>query len=835
MYRLQRSAANWRLKGDQNNAYFHAMASARKRRNLIESVLVDGSDVCDHNSKARAFHSFFCSLMGAASPDSGLLENLEWSMLYPTSGTFPVNLAEPISDQEIRRTISDWPSNKSPGPDGYTGEFYKFFLEEMIPDISQTLNNALSSGSLSPLNSSYIALVPKVEAPTETTDFRPVSIIHSMQRILSKILASRFTPHIDQLITLSQSGFIPGRNIIENFLYAQQVIQFANKEKIQIGVFKADLHKAFDTLNWDFIQKVLLAIGLPPLFIAWIMNCILQGNSRVIVNGIAGRKINLKRGVRQGDPFSPYLFIVAFDFFSRWLKSLARSGALSLPFPQMQPALFYADDSVIFFKPCTEQVRFLKMILLALQFISGLALNRNKSDLMVTHLDEELVIALSQEMGCRPSKFPIRYLGLPLSDKKLKKQSYLPLIAKLKSKLNSWKAPFLSSAGRLVLINSCITSMPLYFMSAFQVPKWVLKEIDTIRMNFFWQGNSMDRRRLIMVPWDTICTPKKQGGLGVINLRDMNTALLAKHLWNWMSSRDNLCSQLVATLQNNRTTLVPIFSPLQKEFQSIAPMLVPLITAISGDGKNILFWHHNWGLGTLKYRYEDLYSFAFNPNLTLSRFVADWHNNATIFRNTLHGSRSASAQWHSLQQSLSHNLTLPLTTNRDSFRWNLNSDGMFSVNSIYNFFKKFPKHSSCLLHLWKLKIPPRMKVFVWQMSLNKIVTVDNLKKRGWQQASFCTLCASDEETAKHLFNSCKLFNEVLQKASDYSPLFTNFDFTSNPQFLADSTKPLIHREIMGILCFILWRERCNRIFSESSQSVAALAEQIFSEWEALRR
>ncbi|KAJ1703332.1 hypothetical protein LUZ63_003111 [Rhynchospora breviuscula] len=88
-----------------------------------------------------------------------------------------------------------------------------------------------------------------------------------MHRILSKIPASRFTPHIEQLVTRSQCGFIPGRNIMENFLYAQQLLHFANKENIQLGVLKADLHKAFDTLNWSFIRKVLAAIGLPPQFI----------------------------------------------------------------------------------------------------------------------------------------------------------------------------------------------------------------------------------------------------------------------------------------------------------------------------------------------------------------------------------------------------------------------------------------------------------------------------------------------------------------------------------------------------------------------------------------
>ncbi|KAJ1699592.1 hypothetical protein LUZ63_008104 [Rhynchospora breviuscula] len=166
----------------------------------------------------------------------------------------------------------------------------------------------------------------------------------------------------------------------------------------------------------------------------------------------------------------------------------------------------------------------------------------------------------------------------------------------------------------------------------------------------------------------------------------------------------------------------------------------------------------------LKFLLEDLFSFAINQELTLSQFMSDWRSNTHLFRNSLHTSLSASAQWLSLQLSLDSNPTLALATDRDSFRWNLNSNGIFSVNSFYRFQKEFPKHKSLLFQLWKLNIPPRMKIFAWQLSLNKIATLDNLKKRGWQLPSFCTLCASDEETADHMFNSCKLFKDVLQLA-----------------------------------------------------------------------
>ncbi|KAJ1690173.1 hypothetical protein LUZ63_014328 [Rhynchospora breviuscula] len=585
-------------------------------------------------------------------------------------------------------------------------------------------------------------------------------------------------------------------------------------------------------LNWNFLQKVLLAVGFPEQWVGWILNCVLQGTSRVIVNGIAGRTIKLRRGVRQGDPISPYLFILAFDFLARWLKSLVRSGALLLPFANIQPALFYADDSIIFFKPCTQQVHFLKMVLLVFQSISGLALNRTKSDLMITYANDTLVAEMAIAMGCRPATFPIKYLGLSLSDKRLRKSDYFPLIDRIRTKLASWSAGLLSYAGRLVLVNACLTAMPLFFMSAFLVPKWVTKEIDKLRMRFFWHGTS-DARKLVMVSWEKICTPKKQGGLGVLSFTEMNKALLARWLWCWISNKDNMWPTLAATLQNNQISMVPEFSPLRGAFLEILPILNIAVIVNPGDGSSILFWHHNWGNGVLKYALADLYSFAIEGNITLLEFRNKLLTNEQVFLEALSTSNSAMQQWYSLQHLLSLQ-TLSATRTKDNFRFSMNTDGAFSVKTVYKLQKTFPKTDSLLYSVWRLKIPPRMKIFIWQMAQNKIATIDNLKKRGWSLANRCILCAQQEESVKHMFNVCPFFQLTVRKATQHSSLFSSLSFSTNAEFLLDGTGVNVHRELMAILCFIIWRERCSRIFREIQQPINLLVDQIFLEWHSLQ-
>jgi Reverse transcriptase (RNA-dependent DNA polymerase) len=189
---------------------------------------------------------------------------------------------------------------------------------------------------------------------------------------------------MEKLIHPSQTGFMKNRHINEGFLYAQELVITTKRQNTQIALFKADIHKAFDTLSLQYLRYVLEAKGFSLEWIRWIMKAVLPEKSQVLLNSVAGKVIELRRGVRQGDPLSPYFFILAADFLPVWIDALIQQGLIEKPFPQCRQCLLYADDTLFFLQPQEQQIMLLKFFLDIYTQLSSLTVNLQKSEMLVT-------------------------------------------------------------------------------------------------------------------------------------------------------------------------------------------------------------------------------------------------------------------------------------------------------------------------------------------------------------------------------------------------------------------------------------------------------------------
>lgn len=249
-----------------------------------------------------------------------------------------------------------------------------------------------------------------------------------------------------------------------------------------------------------------------------------------MINGFPKEFFEGNRGIRQGDPFYPYEFIIAVEILSRMVKKAENCGMLEgfstndgnprVPFIQ------FADDSLFLLNDDPEEFRNLRCIVLILETISGLKVNLRKSKLFLVG-DLLNLEALSSIMGCKMEALPTTYLGLSLGGKSSSKAIWNSVIKRLERRLSSWKGSYLSKGCNLVLLRSVLSSPPTYFLSLFVAPKSISNKIEQMQRNFLWQ-NELGVRKIKWVSWEEICNPLDKGGLGIRPIRFANRALFHK-------------------------------------------------------------------------------------------------------------------------------------------------------------------------------------------------------------------------------------------------------------------------------------------------------------------
>jgi hypothetical protein len=196
-----------------------------------------------------------------------------------------------------------------------------------------------------------------------------------------------------------------------------------------------------------------------------------------------------------------------------------------------------ADDTVIFMSHDAAKAINMKLILTTFKQLSGLKINFHKSEIFCFGKAKEQEMFYSQLFGCEIGKFPFHYLGLPMNTRKLSNKDWQMIENRIEKKLSGWKGKMLSVRGRLVLINSVLSSLPMFMMSFYELPKGVLQKIDCFRSRFFWQSDQ-HRRKYRLAKWEVLCQRKIQGGLGIQNLEIQNKCLLSKWLFKLLNEDD---------------------------------------------------------------------------------------------------------------------------------------------------------------------------------------------------------------------------------------------------------------------------------------------------------
>ncbi|GAU48380.1 hypothetical protein TSUD_118070, partial [Trifolium subterraneum] len=439
----QQSRALWLKEGDANSKYFHSILAGRRRGNAITVLQVDGATLEGVNPIRQAVFSHFASHFKAASVERPGIDNLQFKRLNQMECS---SLITPFSEAEVKSAVWDCDSFKSPGPDEVNFGFIKDFWAEIRGDVMRFISEFHRKGKLTKgINSTFIAMIPKTDSPQRLNDFRHISLVGSLYKILAKVLANRLRLVIGSVISESQTAFVKDRQILDGILIAKEVVDEARKSKKELMLFKVDFEKAFDSVDWGYLEDVMVRISFPA------------------------------RGLRQGDPLSPFLFLLAAEGLNVLIEAavacnLFTGYSIGERDPVSVSHLQFANDTLLMGVKSWVNVRALRAVLVLFETMSDLKVNFHKSMMVGVNIPESWLGEAASALCCKVGKIPFLYLGLSIGGDPRRLSFWEPVLAHLKNRLSGWKSRFLSFGGLLVLLKSVLQSLPVYALSFFKAP-----------------------------------------------------------------------------------------------------------------------------------------------------------------------------------------------------------------------------------------------------------------------------------------------------------------------------------------------------------------------------
>ncbi|KAJ0578963.1 putative RNA-directed DNA polymerase [Helianthus annuus] len=373
-------------------------------------------------------------------------------------GCFKEDMA--VRPSELKQAVWECGSNRAPGPDGFNFFFLKYFWDIFEDDFLQVLDEFYSNGSVSRgCASAFITLIPKVRDPSNLGEYRPISLVGAINKVVSKVLANRLKKVLGTVISDNQSAFLSGKFILDGPLIINEAISWLKKSKRKAFLFKLDFEKAYDNVNWGFLISIMTQMGFPWLWCDWVHGLLSAARAAVLVNGSPTFDFQCLKGMRQGDPLSPFLFLIVMEALSCCFNKAVDIGSFKgIRLPNNGPILshlLFADDALIIGEWSVDSISNVIRILRGFHICSGLRINLHKSSIMGVGVPDSELDSMASTVGCKAESLPVKYLGIPVGANMDRLSNWRAVIETFESRLSMWKAAVLSIGGGSLSLSLC--------------------------------------------------------------------------------------------------------------------------------------------------------------------------------------------------------------------------------------------------------------------------------------------------------------------------------------------------------------------------------------------
>ncbi|XP_071926081.1 uncharacterized protein [Coffea arabica] len=802
-YWRQKAGIKWLQVGDANSAFFHSHCRQCRNFNFVARIR-DGSGTWLEDTQAiqQSAVEFFSALF-ASEHQRGHSPVMPFSI--PQVSPADNDMLSALPDMaDLKGVVFALDIDSAPGSDGFGAGFYQACWDIIQFDLLEAVQ-AFVQGMRLPrsFTSTSIILLPKIAGAMQWKDFRPISLCNVCSKIISKLVSDRLGRVLPALVSPWQTGFVPGRGITDNILLTQELVADLDRRLRHPNLMlKLDMEKAYDRVEWPFLLYMLRQFGFAEQVVDMFFRLVSNNWFSVLVNGEAAGFFRSSRGVRQGDPVFPGLFVLVAEFLGRGLQHLLglQPGRCFATAGCPVPYLAFADDMLLFTRCSEECLSAIKGFLLEYETASGQRVNVNKSSfflpLRATPDQEQLV---TRVLGFRKQAFPFIYLGAPIYKGRRRGVLFDDILSRMRDRLGHWSTKLLSFGGKLVLARHVLASLPMYLLQVLNTPKVVLTQLGKICNSFLWDNKG--ERRIHWSSWDKLCFPIDEGGLGFRSFKDMAQAFAVKLWW-----RFRLGESIWAKFMHVKYIkgIHPAEASVEwatgtwRRLVAIRHMAEQNIRWSLGEGL-VDFWKDRW---VFHEPLETVVDRSLKPHFIVSEFITrDGWDETRL------------AQWvpgFVIQaiKDVPHDLD-----RKDMMVWVPSPTGGFTVKSAWDVLRQRRHRSVVDSLLWPSILPAKMSFFAWRLVRNFLPLDVTLRDRGLILPSRCGCCYLEEEALLHVFLTGPVASEVwrrvsgrfgfqLRNCSRMASIFLSWHITA-----PTSAKEHIRAVLPIIVCWFIWLAR----------------------------